>query len=142
MRTMKLELVFVLVLVRTAHPTTESVSLGDQIISDQAESRFPMAQVAAHSRAFRHVYGLSTTAIVIVVIIFFIDQVVSVRSRLRQHRAFQVLAVAGAAGTGVALVEVLMFEVPGPAVDVMHAMGAAEGQRQAGMTDAALADAA
>ena len=48
MRTMKLEWVFVLVPVRAVHPVTESVSLVDQVSSDQAKSRFFMAQVAAH----------------------------------------------------------------------------------------------
>ena len=48
MRTMKLEWVSVLVPVRAALPVTESVSLVDQAISDQAKSRFFMAQVAAH----------------------------------------------------------------------------------------------
>lgn len=59
-----------LVLVRTAHPVTEAVSLVDQVISDQAKSRFFMAQVAAHGRAFGYADRLS--AAFIIVVIFFI----------------------------------------------------------------------
>ena len=139
-RTVKLELVFVLVLVHTRHPVTESVSRGEQVISDQAESRFPMAQVTAHSRAFGYTDGLS--AAFIIVVIFFITQVDAVSSRLRQHRAFKVTSVTGLAGTRVAFVEIFMLQVPRPAVDVMHAMGATEGQGKRGMAYAALADAA
>lgn len=96
-----------------------------------------MAKTAAHLCSFSYIDGLSATLIVII-----ITQVVAVRGGAGKHRAFQVLAMAGAAGIGISLVEVLVLEVPRPAVDVVHTVGAVEGQRQAGMTDTALGDGA
>lgn len=96
-----------------------------------------MAKAAAHLCSFSYIDGLSTTLIVLI-----ITQVVAVRGGAGKHRAFQVLAMAGAAGIGIRFVEILVLEVPRPAVDVMHAVGAVEGKWQAGMTDAALGDGA
>jgi len=50
--------------------------------------------------------------------------------------------MAGAAVIGISFVEILVFEVPRPAVDVMHAMGTIKRKRQAGVTAAALGDSA
>ena len=98
-----------------------------------------MTQAAAHSSAFNQADGLSITAFVIIV---FIPQAVSVGSCLRKHSAFQVLAMTGAAGVRISLVEIHVFLVPRSAVDVMHTMRAIQGKRQAGMTNAAFTDGA
>ena len=96
-----------------------------------------MAQAAAHFCSFSDMDGLSATLIILI-----ITQVVTVRGGAGKYRAFQVQAMAGLAGFGARFVEILVLEVPRPAVDVMHAMGTAEGKRQAGVTDAALGDGA
>jgi len=100
-----------------------------------------VAQVAAYFRPFCQIDGLSATTF-IVIIVLIIPQVDAVSGGAGKHGAFQVDAMAGAAGIGVSFVEILVFEVPFPAIDVMHAMGAIERKRQAGVTAAALADSA
>ena len=92
-----------------------------------------MAQIAAYRRAPGHVNG-SVTIIV--------PQVVPVRCGPGKHRAFQVPAMAGLAGIGIVLVEILMLQVPACAVDVVHPMGSIQGKWQAGMAGTALDDAA
>ena len=92
-----------------------------------------MAQIAAYRRAPGHVNG-SVTIIV--------PQVVPVRCGPGKYRAFQVPAMAGLAGIGIVLVEILMLQVPASAVDVVHTMGSMQGKRQAGMAGTALDDAA
>ena len=74
-----------------------------------------MAQIAAYRRAPGHVNS-SVTIIV--------PQVVPVRCGSGKYRAFQVPAMAGLAGIGIVLVEILMLQVPVSAVDVVHPMGA------------------
>lgn len=99
-----------------------------------------MAQAAAHFRPFRQIDGLSATAFIVIIIVLIIQQVDAVSGGAGKHRAFQVHAMAGAAVIGISFVEILVFEVPRPAVDVMHAMGAIKRKRQAGVTAAALGD--
>ena len=100
-----------------------------------------MAQATAHFRPFCQTDGLSATAFIVIVILI-IPQVDAVSGGAGKHRAFQVHAMAGAAVIGICCVEILVFEVPRLAVDVMHAMGATERKRQAGVTAAALGDSA
>ena len=101
-----------------------------------------MAQATAHFRSFRQIDGLSATTFIVIIIVLIIPQVDAVSSSAGKHRAFQVHAMAGAAVIGISFVEILVFEVPRPAVDVMHAMGTIKRKRQAGVTAAALGDSA
>jgi hypothetical protein len=80
-----------------------------------AELRFLMAQTTAYLRAFDQVNGF---------VPIIVPQVFSIRCSSGKHRAFQVLAMAGPAGIGIILVEILMLQVPVSAVDVVHPMGA------------------
>lgn len=90
-----------------------------------------MAQVAAHRGAFRHMNGP---------IAVIIPQIVPIRSGPGEGRTFQTLTMATTACARVAPVVAAVSQVPGPAVDIMHAMRSVQGQGQAGVADSAVAE--
>ncbi len=91
-----------------------------------------MTQVASDWRTFQHGY--------------FVPIIISIELPVccgaGKHRTIQIRAMAGLAGAFITLIKILMLQVPGAAVDVMHAVGAAQGQWQTGMTDTTLNDGA
>ena len=92
-----------------------------------------MAHIATNCRSFTQVKG--SVAVII-------SQEIPVCSSLGKYCAFQVLTVTGTTGTGIALIEFFMLEVPSTIIDIMHTMWAVEGTWQTGVTGAAFTDGA
>ncbi len=99
-----------------------------------------MAHVAAYCCSLDHCDSLARPAFIVIILV--VAQENAIRCSLGEHGAFQVPTMTGAAGIRIAFIEILMFSIPARTIDVVHAVWAVKGKRQAGMTATALADGA